>query len=470
MKQIDYTDCNEKIIELAELHKDLHERWMPHEGQITIGRAIFYQKYKKVFVCCGRSFGKSQLAGYVVARSALENSNTTNYLFGPFIGQMKEIYWSNKLIQNIVGEENIESENSTEMRITLKNGSMIKICGAENYEAYRGVKLQPNSICIIEELKDIRAEFLDAFLPNLSVNDPMLMMIGTPPYRDNHFIHYQKHAQNNSAWFYYHAPTNVNPHVSSDFLNAQKAFLIENGMEDVWMAEYEAIFTLGGHRSVFPMVPRMPIKTLDEIWPKDSNKWILYVGFDPASTSVFAVVFFLFNPFTKKVIPVGEIYESRPEYCTARKIREAVNNKIVQFQLRGIKSVEMVYDSAARWFRNEISDIDDLWALYPCDKSQGLQGEISCWRGVLGHGHFEWSDATPKLRWEMENYILDEKGRLPDKDDHAWQAGAYILKAMGFDFTESLEPRSIDKEEPRFVKMEDDFNFEGSFADMDEGF
>lgn len=458
-----------EIIDLAEIHRDLHERWMPHAGQIPIGAAILYEKFKKVFVCAGRSFGKSQFAAYLVVRNAMENPFSTNYLFGPFIGQMKEIYWTPRLLHKLLPEESIESDNSTEMRITLTNGSMIKVCGAENYEAYRGVKLGPNSICVIEESKDIRIEFLDAFLPNLSVNDPILFMIGTPPYRENHFIKYMNHAKKSPDWFFYHAPTSVNPFVDKKFLEQQKAFLIENGMEDVWLAEYEAIFTLGGHRSVFPMVPRMPIKTLDEIWPKDSHKWILYVGFDPASTSIFAVVFFLFNPFSKKVIPVGEIYESRPEYCTARRIREAVNSKIVQFELRGIKSIEMVYDSAARWFRNEISDIDEMWSLYPCDKSNGLQGEISCWRGVLSHGYFEWSDATPKLRWEMENYILDEKGRLPDKDDHAWQAGAYILKAMGFDFTETLEPRSIDKEEPRFVKMEDDFNFDGSFADMDEG-
>jgi len=301
----------------------------------------------------------------------------------------------------------------------------------------------------------------------LSVNNPILMMIGTPPYRENHFIHYEKHAKTSPDWFYYWAPTRVNPHVSSSFLEQQETFLKANGMEDVWLAEYEATFTLGGHRSVFPMVPRMPIHKLEEIWPKDSHKWTLWVGFDPASTSVFAVVFFLFNSFTKKVIAVGEIYETRPEHCTARKIREATNAKIKEFKSRGIKSVEMVYDSAARWFRNEVADIDEEWSLLPCDKSQGLQGEISCWRGTLSHSYFQWTDAVPKLRWEMENYILDEKGRLPDKDDHAWQAGAYILKAMGFDFTETLEPRTIQKEEKRFYTFEDDFLQETNWEDLE---
>ena len=459
----------QEIINLANIHMALHEKWMPHEGQVPIGKSLYYDKFKKVFVCAGRSFGKSQFASYLCVRNALENPGSTNYLFGPFIGQMKEIYWTPRLLHKLLEPEEIESDNSTEMRITLTNGSMIKVCGAENYEAYRGVKLAPHSVCVIEECKDIRIEFLDAFLPNLSVNDPILFMIGTPPYRENHFNQYAKHAQKDPGWFYYWAPTSVNPHVSKEFLDQQKAFLIENGMEDVWLAEYEATFTLGGHRSVFPMVPKMPIVPLKEAWPKDSHKWTLYVGFDPASTSVFAVVFFLFNQYSKQIIPVGEIYENKPENCTARAIRRATNNKIQEFKALGIRGIEMVYDSAARWFRNEIYDIDADWGLLPCDKSSGLQGEISCWRGVLSHGHFTWTDAVPKLRWEMENYILDEKGRLQDKDDHAWQAGAYILRAMGFDFTETLEPRTIQKEEPRFVRLEEEFNFENTFHDV-EGF
>lgn len=456
----------QSLIDLAEIHQDLHERFQPHTGQIPIGQAIFYLFFKFIFVVAGRSFGKSRIAAYILVRIARENPNTTNYVFGPFIGQMNEIYWQTKIVHNLIPEDEILSINNTEMRITLKNGSFIRVCGAENYESFRGVKLNPNSICIIEEAKDIRKQFLDAFLPNLSVNDPILMMIGTPPYSENHFVHYMNNAKKDPDWFYYHAPSSVNPHVSPKYLATQKQFLIDNGMEDVWLAEYEALYTLGGHKSVFPMVPKMPIKPLDEAWPKDSNKWVLHVGLDPASTSIFAVVFMLFNPYTKKVIPVGEIYESRPEYCTARKMRDAIKHKISVFEEKGIKSVEMTYDSSARWLRNEMNEIEPSFWLNPCDKSSGLQGEISVWRGVLAHGHFEWTDAVPKLRWEMENYILNDKGKLPDKDDHAWQAGVYSLIAMGFDFNAVLEPKEKE-DERRGFRIEDEISFDNEYRDLD---
>ena len=457
-----------ELISLALLLISLHSIWSPHIGQIPIGRAIFYEGFKKIFVCCGRSFGKSQLAAYITVRIALEYPNTTNYIFAPFIGQAKEIYWTPKLLHKLIPDEMIESANSTEMRITLTNGSMIKVCGADNYEAYRGVKLSPNSICVIEETKDVKKEFLDAFLPNLSVNDPILLMIGTPPYKENHFIDYMKHAQSDPSWFYYHAKTEVNPYVSKDFLEQQKAFLIANGMEDVWLSEYEATFTLGGHRSVFPMIAKAGSSILDDIWPKDSNKWTLWVGLDPASSSTFGVIFFLMNPFTRKVIAVDEIHETRPDFMSARKMFVAVNEKVDALKKRGIKEVNYVYDNAARWFKTEINDIDKdgSWWLTPCDKSSGLQGEISAWRGVVAHGLFTFTNKSKELKRELDNYILDEKGRLPDKEDDLMQAGAYALRAMGFDYHENLEPKPIDKVERRGYALSDEFQ-ENEYKELD---
>ena len=455
------------IIDLAEIHEDLHERFTPHDGQIPIGQAIFYYLFKFLFICCGRSFGKSRIAAYILVRIARENPNTTNYCFGPFIGQMKEIYWEPGLIHNLIPPDEIDSINNSEMRITLKNGSFIRICGAENFEAFRGVKLNPKSICVIEEAKDIRKQFLDAFLPNLSVNDPILMMIGTPPYQHNHFIDYMNVAKKDPDWFYFNAPTETNPHVSRKYLENQKKILLEMGMEDVWLSEYMAQFTLGGHRAVFPMVPKMPIHKLEEVWPKDSNKWVLYILCDPASTSVFAVEFFLFNPTTQMVIPVGEIYESVPAQMTAVNINASIDSKIKDITGIGkVKEVNYVHDSAAAWFANEMSGVDSSKWFEPADKSSGLQGEISNWRGVLAHGHFIWTDAVPKLRWEMENCILNEKGKLPDKDDHAWQAGAYGLKSMGFDFNTVLEPN---KPEKRFTTPEEEIGIgQNTYRGFDE--
>ena len=459
-------DYEEELIQLAINLEELNSRWKPLPWQINFVRALFYENKKDLGAMCGRGAGKSEVTAYCLWRWSMEHPNSENYFIGPLYNQMKEIMWASNRIQSFGPEDWIESINNTELRITFKNGSFIKLEGANNSEKLRGIK--PRGLICWDEAKDIDKEAIEAMDPNRARYNSPMIYIGTPPERHSYFIERMKAMQRDPEHsFFIQVPSTENHYNDKKWLDRKKSQLLEMGLEDVWRREYLAEIVLGGHRSVFPMVPRMPIHKLEEIWPKDSHKWTLWVGFDPASTSVFAVVFFLFNSFTKKVIAVGEIYETRPEHCTARKIREVTNAKIKEFKSRGIKSVEMVYDSAARWFRNEVADIDEEWSLLPCDKSQGLQGEISCWRGTLSHSYFQWTDAVPKLRWEMENYILDENGRLPDKDDHAWQAGAYVLKALGFDFTETLEPRIIQKEEPRFVRFEDDFNFENTYEDLD---
>ncbi len=453
----------EGLASLAEVLLELNSRWKPLPWQIPFVRALFYEGYKDLGAQCGRGAGKTEVSSYCLWRWAMENPGSENYFIGPLAIQMKEIVWASGRIQNFGPSEWIESINNTECRITLKNGSFIKIEGSNNAEKLRGIK--PKGLIIWDEGKDCDPQAIEAMDPNRARYNAPMIFIGTPPDRDGPFMTRMRQLESDPRSFFTRATSYDNTYNEKSWLDRKRDLLIQAGLEDVWRREYMAEFVQGGNRSVFPMVPRMPVRPLKEMWPKDSYKWVLYVGFDPASTSVFAVEFFLFNPFSKKVIPVGEIYESRPEYCTARKIRDAVNEKISEFNKLGIKAIEMVYDSSARWFKQELVEIDETWWLSPCDKSSGLQGEISCWRGVLSHGHFEWTDATPKLRWEMENYILDDKGRLPDKDDHAWQAGAYILKAMGFDFNERLEPKELPSER-RYFTMEEDFGAE-SYTDLE---
>ena len=453
------------LIDLAEIIQQLNERWQPLPWQIKFVRALFYEGKKDLGAMCGRGAGKSEVTAYCLWRWAMEHPNSENYFIGPLYNQMKEIMWASSRIQNFGPSEWIESVNNTELRITFKNGSFIKLEGANNSEKLRGIK--PRGLICWDESKDIGKEAIEAMDPNRARYKAPMIYIGTPPENHTYFIDRMESMKKDPEnCFFIQVPSSENHYNDSEWLERKRKQLIEMGLEDVYRREYLAEFVLGGHRSVFPMVPKMPIISVNEAWPKDSAKWVLHIGMDPASTSVFAVVFFLFNPFTKKVIPVGEIYESRPEYCTARKINEAVNHKVKNFKEKGIKSIEITYDSSARWLRNEMSEIDESWWMNPCDKSSGLQGEISCWRGVLAHGHFQWTDAVPKLRWEMENYILDDKGKLPDKDDHAWQAGVYSLIKMGFDFNQTLEPKLPD-DQARGYRIEDEISFANEYSSID---
>jgi len=459
---------NHGLICLAENLLQLNEKWIPLPWQIDFVRSLFYEGKKDLGAMCGRGAGKSEVSAYCIWRWAMENPGSENYFIGPLYNQMKEIMWASNRIQSFGPSDWIESINNTELRITFKNGSFLKMEGANNSEKLRGIK--PRGLIIFDEAKDIPMEAIEAMDPNrVRYNSPMIF-IGTPPDRRSYFIEKMEWLQKDENSFFIQVPTEANHHNDKQWLERKKKQLLDAGLDDIWEREYLGKFTLYGSKSVFPMIAKMKLVPFAEAWPKDSYKWILFVGIDPASSSTFGITFFLFNPYSKKVIAIDEIHETRPEYMTARKTKEAILEKVNKYRKYGIKDVRYIYDNAARWYAQEINEIDhknEMW-LEPCDKTQGLQGEISCWRGVAVNELLILTDAVPELKKELDNYILDDKGRLPDKEDDLLQSGAYALRAMGFDFTVTLEPISEDKDlQKRSYTPEDDMDFSSQMTEID---
>lgn len=447
----------ERLIALATNLAELNAKWTPLPWQIKFVRALFYEGKTELGAMCGRGAGKSEVTAYCLWRWAMEHPNSENYFIGPLYNQMKEIMWASGRIQLFGPQEWIQSINNTELRITFKNGSFIKLEGANNSEKLRGIK--PKGLICWDESKDIAKEAVEAMDPNRARYNAPMIYIGTPPDTHSYFIERMEMMKKDPVnCFFIQVPSSENHYNDKQWLERKKAQLLDAGLEDVYRREYLAEIVLGGNRSIFPMAAKMPVHKLDEVWPKDSYKWDLYVGFDPASSSVFAAVFFLMNPYNKQMITCGEIYADKPQDMTVRAIYAKAKEIIAELRKRGFRDLHMTYDSAARWFANELTEVDESFWVTPCDKSGGLQGEISCIRGVCAHGLVTFTDATPKLKWELDNYIKDDKGRIKDENDHAWQAWAYALKLAGFDYTDTLEPKTNHlEEERRGFKLEEDF-------------
>lgn len=460
------SDKEQQLIDLAEIHLDLHSRFMPHSGQIPIGRAILYEGCKKVFANCGRSFGKSKINAYLHARIARENENTTNYIFLPFITQGREVYWTPKLLQQMIPDDEIMSINNTEMRITLNNGSQIKVCGADNVESYRGVKPNPNSIITFEEAKDLKREFIDAFLPNLSVNDPILFIVGTPPEFANPFTEFMDLAKSSDEWRYFHAPTSSNPYVSKKFIEDERIRLTNIGEEETFLREYEALFVKGGKKTIYPQFLKIKPKTLNEALPKDLNKWHLVVAMDPGSTSCFAVCFCFFNPFTKKMIVFDEIYQQEPSLCTAREINRQINEKLERWKDK-VKTIEYVIDEAAVWAKLEIQEVaPEKWITSSQKARFGIDGYINLVRSVLNKDLLTFTDNCKFFIKEHEEYAKDDNGRVPKANDHLINAYQYLCGYLGLNLNEDLEPKPIAKLEARGYALSDEFQ-ENEFKELD---
>ena len=243
-----------EIERIAKGIKALHDRWTPHDAQVAIGRALIGEHCKEVFAQCGRNFGKSELVSYLLWRWAWTYPRSENYYFAPYMKQAREIMWASRRIQDFGPFEWVQDFNNTEMRITLNNGSFIKLDGSDNVDAYRGVK--PRGLSVFDEFKDFRPEFFDAYDPNRAAHDTPLLIVGTPPDHDGQFTEVAAAYQADPTKRFFTFPTHSNPHIGKAWLDSKRAELYARGDGDQWEREYMARVVKGGRAAIFPMLSK----------------------------------------------------------------------------------------------------------------------------------------------------------------------------------------------------------------------
>jgi hypothetical protein len=445
---------NPKLEHYARIIKSLNECFKPHDGQVKVGRALFQDQVKDIFVEAGRSWGKTYLMSYLLWRWAILNPGSQNYYFAPYMKQAREIIWAPGILKNFGPRDWINDENNTEMRIPFKNGSFVKADGSDNVNAYRGVK--PNGLIIFDEFKDFREDFFEAFDPNRSAFDAPLIIIGTPPGRDCQFTRIRDEFKSNPSRRYFHGPSTKNPYISKDWLEKKRIELVSRGEEDVWQREYLAMQVSGGATKIFPMVNKSLVKPHEEILHKINRErkrmeWILWT--DPAAASTFAVLFACHNPYTKEIFLLDELYEQDQARMTVKTIGSAMLTKKAEIDDK--YEWRQGYDEAASWFQNEM--LDNFGEHF--EASQKAQNNkdsgLTLIKDIILQNKLFISDRCIKTFWEMDNYYKDKSGNIPKKDDHLVDCLRYILAALHYSLPETRPPE--DPQPGNRTRIKDDF-------------
>jgi hypothetical protein len=118
-----------QALQLAKILSDLHRAWKPHPGQKLIIKKLFGDGAPAVMSEWGRKGGKTETIEYFLTRGGLTRGGGW-YYFAPEQKQAKEIVWASGRLQKFVPRHYIAAINNTEMRITLTNGSFIKVDGS----------------------------------------------------------------------------------------------------------------------------------------------------------------------------------------------------------------------------------------------------------------------------------------------------------------------------------------------------
>lgn len=444
--------------------EDLSLCWEPHPEQAKVKNALFYDNKKLVFIECGRKYGKTEALCYILYRFAMLFPRSACYYIAPFQKQAKEIVWANGRLQNFfqpivdpktkrthrghtyaeslqIRDELIDKYglrvNDSEMRLWFGNGSFLKLDGADNHQAYRGIS---PSIIVYDEFKDHHPKFHVGMDPNLAAFDAPLVIVGTPTEGDesncNQFNSLADFAKVDENSAYFNAPTSCNPHISKKFLDRKKAELFARGEDDKWYREYEAKRVKSGAKSIFPMFEDMekgeytrhvrPRADLKNLVFKSRKDWQFFMVFDPASASTFGVLFGAINKFNKKVVILDEIYEQKKANMSAGMIFPRALEILDKYSVIH-SDVRFIYDNAATWFANEVG-IQFGYGLEPCMKDiKEKESRLSLIKDMFNYNFLLISEDCVKLRWEIGEYRTDENNKILKENDHLLDCLRYML-------------------------------------------
>lgn len=440
----------------------LNERFKPHPGQIKVGKALFDQDTRHIFMQCGRNWGKTELVAYILWRWAALNPKSSCYYISPFQKQSREIIWASKRIQNMGPREWLlegsHGINNSEMRLNFTNGSFIKCDGSDNYDAYRGVK--PHIVCY-EEFKDFRPEWHVAMDPNLAAFNAPLLIIGTPPETENQFTSLAEEYRRTKGKAFYTGPSWENTYLDREWLSKKKQELYARGEGDVWEREYGGRFIRGGASTVFPMLNKathqLPHGALMDRISRDRPKLEWFCIADPGTTTCFAVLFMAVNPFKKEVYFLDEIYETSQKNTSVNEIGPRILQ--IEDELWEKDQFRHVYDEAASWFANEALDRFGVFWEPTKKATNNKEHGLSLIKDALLQGRAYFSTNCQKLWWEMQNYAKDSSGKVPKKNDHLIDCARYGLTAAGFGLNMEDEPPMRDKDEmPRAYSLQKDID------------
>ena len=427
---------------------------------------------RNIFLACGRKYGKTELAGYVLWKQALENPGSECFYITPEAVGGRKIIWEGGRLQKFLGKDTnkyIASIRNQDMTIKLKNGSYIQVVGSDNYMIANG--LTP-SIAVYDEFKGFNYRWHQEFAPNRVVKNAPFVFIGTKPRAGNKNIEQYneilEYAQTSSNWHVserttFDNPINALPHIKSA-IDEEIAQLRARGEEDVVQLEYYSKVVPGGKRAIFPMLTkerhvRAHRDIMEEIG-RDKNKLEWFCIADPGSTTCFATLFVAIHPYTRKLYILDELYETNQEGTSTRKMYPQMDSKMMEFYPNSDVNDDWIkaHDEAAAWFSNEVMDQYGVYFMPTMKHLNKKEHGLSLIKDILLHDMINISDRCVNLFKEMELYAKDDKGNIPKKHDHLIDCFRYLLGACNYNMVETLERKKKDNDfhRGRFRHLRDD--------------
>ena len=187
-------------------------------------------------VVAGRRFGKTHLSIRELCYHAKDPGKDVWYV-APTYKMARQIVW--RKLKNKLQDLNwVAKTNETELTITLVNGSVIALKGADNYDSLRGVGLD---FIVLDEFADIDPEaWYETLRPTLSDKAGKALFIGTPKGIGNWAYEIYQNTQDDAAnWQSFSYTTLDGGQVPQEEIEQARKDLDERTFRQEYMATFE---------------------------------------------------------------------------------------------------------------------------------------------------------------------------------------------------------------------------------------
>lgn len=246
-----------------------------------------YRKgYKRILAVLPRRSGKDFSTWNLIIRIAMDRVGIYWFVY-PTYAQGKKILWDGmtnegKRFLDYLPEETVDSMNSQEMKIRLRNGSIIQVLGSDNPDSLVGTN--PSGI-VFSEYSLQNPIVYQLVRPILTANDGFAIFLSTPRGK-NHLWELWNIAQSNkSQWFSYRMTVLETGHIplskiqqeldsgemTDDLIQQEYYCSFDRGVEGAYYSKYLQTAVVDGRIGIIPWEPGLQTHVAMDIGVNDAT-------------------------------------------------------------------------------------------------------------------------------------------------------------------------------------------------------
>ena len=239
--------------------------------------------------------GKDKTVFANLSKKMMERVGTYFY-FLPTYSQSKKVIWNGadgagfRFLDHFP-KEIVKDINQTEMKIELKNGSILQMVGADNID--RIVGTNPIGV-VFSEYSIMKPEVWDFIRPILAENGGWAVFVMTPRGTNHAWVMMQKALDNPKEWFVQVIGADVTSAIKPEALEMERKEMPQDLFEQEYMCRF-----IEGASGFFKRIDENTYKT-DEYQPKELAMY--QIGVDLAKYNDFTVI----TPFNLNDFHVGK--------------------------------------------------------------------------------------------------------------------------------------------------------------------